>query len=367
MKNIGRNAPCPCGSGRKYKHCCYGKKDNIIPFPGTRSEHGFDFMPDEDFSPTFMEGMGTPNPATEELKKLQQFLKDHEPASEEEFRALLGHFQQQESSRGIADFLGLSPDQMHRIIHGSIFEAQQDILVFDPGITPEDLGNMPALNQLYQLLVSLSRQEPLKATTKGNLPRAFVQEIYTAHYEQADSFPQNIRKESDAFVLSVHRRILELAGLIKLRKQYYSLTRKGRDSLSGTNLPVFFGRIISCYLREFNWGYSDGYAEMSIIQFSALFSLYVLHKKARRFIPGSELGDIFLNAFPNVLAEVEESFTTPEEYTKSAFSLRFLERFCLAFGLVERRETKQEPEYSRATSCLYKVTPLFDRLFQWKV
>ena len=22
MKKIGRNAPCPCGSGKKYKHCC---------------------------------------------------------------------------------------------------------------------------------------------------------------------------------------------------------------------------------------------------------------------------------------------------------------------------------------------------------
>ena len=21
-KKIGRNAPCPCGSGKKYKHCC---------------------------------------------------------------------------------------------------------------------------------------------------------------------------------------------------------------------------------------------------------------------------------------------------------------------------------------------------------
>ena len=38
MKNkklaVGRNAPCPCGSGRKYKKCCLGKtepktEDNI--------------------------------------------------------------------------------------------------------------------------------------------------------------------------------------------------------------------------------------------------------------------------------------------------------------------------------------------------
>ena len=24
-KTIGRNEPCPCGSGRKYKQCCQGK------------------------------------------------------------------------------------------------------------------------------------------------------------------------------------------------------------------------------------------------------------------------------------------------------------------------------------------------------
>ena len=25
MARIGRNQPCPCGSGKKYKKCCYGK------------------------------------------------------------------------------------------------------------------------------------------------------------------------------------------------------------------------------------------------------------------------------------------------------------------------------------------------------
>ena len=24
-KKVSRNAPCPCGSGKKYKHCCYNK------------------------------------------------------------------------------------------------------------------------------------------------------------------------------------------------------------------------------------------------------------------------------------------------------------------------------------------------------
>jgi hypothetical protein len=25
-KKVSRNAPCPCGSGKKYKHCCNGKE-----------------------------------------------------------------------------------------------------------------------------------------------------------------------------------------------------------------------------------------------------------------------------------------------------------------------------------------------------
>ena len=32
-KKLSRNAPCPCGSGKKYKHCCWGK--------------GFDWTEDE--------------------------------------------------------------------------------------------------------------------------------------------------------------------------------------------------------------------------------------------------------------------------------------------------------------------------------
>lgn len=29
-KKLSRNAPCGCGSGRKYKHCCYGKNFDYV-------------------------------------------------------------------------------------------------------------------------------------------------------------------------------------------------------------------------------------------------------------------------------------------------------------------------------------------------
>ena len=28
---VGRNAPCPCGSGRKFKQCCLGKTEELQP------------------------------------------------------------------------------------------------------------------------------------------------------------------------------------------------------------------------------------------------------------------------------------------------------------------------------------------------
>ena len=31
MTKIGRNAPCPCGSGRKYKHCCWARERAAPP------------------------------------------------------------------------------------------------------------------------------------------------------------------------------------------------------------------------------------------------------------------------------------------------------------------------------------------------
>ncbi len=34
MTKPGRNDPCPCGSGKKYKHCCGGIDAKVIPFPG---------------------------------------------------------------------------------------------------------------------------------------------------------------------------------------------------------------------------------------------------------------------------------------------------------------------------------------------
>ena len=54
-KRISRDAPCPCGSGKKYKNCCYGK--------------GFDWVQDEDGT------VGKSIPMTEEVNEIVQQLR----------------------------------------------------------------------------------------------------------------------------------------------------------------------------------------------------------------------------------------------------------------------------------------------------
>ncbi len=42
MARIGRNDPCPCKSGRKYKHCCIGKNDSPSSVEMTTEEIQFE-------------------------------------------------------------------------------------------------------------------------------------------------------------------------------------------------------------------------------------------------------------------------------------------------------------------------------------
>ena len=45
MAKIGRNTPCPCGSGKKYKKCCM-KKDQAAAAPQPNLEYNVDELDD---------------------------------------------------------------------------------------------------------------------------------------------------------------------------------------------------------------------------------------------------------------------------------------------------------------------------------
>jgi len=85
---IGRNDPCPCGSGRKYKNCCL-------------EDQGSGSLPE--------------GPAGV-FAEIRQALQGRQFSSLEEVRSFTDRFMRQRNQASLDDFQGLSPERMHRIL-----------------------------------------------------------------------------------------------------------------------------------------------------------------------------------------------------------------------------------------------------------
>lgn len=264
----------------------------------------------------------------------------------------------------IPEFLGLSPEQMRRILYRPFAETS-DIVTLNKDLSSEKILEIPIVKEAVYFLGRLGELQPLKATAKGNLPRAFACEIHDRFPEHPE-FPFPITSEKDDMKLSSLRHILDMCGWIKKRNQKFYLTQKGQIVNGKGFGPDDFHHLFQTYTRKFNWASRDRYPELDIIQQAFLFSFYVLHRKAKTYVNANELSTYFTQAFPAVL-EKEEKYLPSEEIdqlVQHAFYIRFIERFCEYFGLVtiEKKEKR-----SLQLDCLIRTSPFFDEMFQWKL
>ena len=160
------------------------------------------------------------------------------------------------------------------------------------------------------------------------------------------------------------RHILKLCGWLKKHKNHYGLTAKGRRILThGFSASEFF-TLFKVFTRKFNWAFQDRYPELQIIQDGYLFCLYLVYRKARDFVEDQELGEFFVRAFPMAVSEMKAALPiNPADNVKSCFSLRFLDRFCEYFGLVDTRREKLKPYGYRL---FVKKSDFFDNYLVWK-
>ena len=341
MAKISRNAPCPCGSGKKYKHCC----NNIVPFPlnGVSSSEN-----------------SNGSPAQNKLDEFKESVQGQEFSSIDELNAKLSSFFQAQNDRGIDSFLGLSPNQMQEIVYG---QFQLNNHIFDLNFDTSLFSDAPLYKQSLFFLKKLQNCEFLKATQEGNLPRSFVIEFYEKFYSNS-RFPVP-NKETDLFDLTALKHVLDLSGLIKKSKNKYSLTKKGTSLLNKEKSIEIYKTVFLCYLTKFNWGFRDHYAKLSLIQHSAIFGLYLISTKCDEWTLDSEVSQIFLDAFPDLMLECEpKTYSTPEQQVLKTFSLRFLARFCVPWGFLEE---KTEGEKYLDRKIYYRKTEFFKKSFSLKI
>ena len=102
---VGRNDPCPCGSGKKFKKCCLGKNESVAFGRGAAAA-------------------------------LRRAMEGQEFNSLEEAQAFVTHHTQQQNQSPVDEFHGLSPEQMHHILDLPFASPQlvQDVIWIDYAI-----------------------------------------------------------------------------------------------------------------------------------------------------------------------------------------------------------------------------------------
>ena len=334
MTKIGRNDPCPCGSGKKYKHCCLGSE--------TDSQG-------ENLSQDFVEDLKalSGEQAFESLEELDSFA------------ALIS---EKKNTVSQMDFLGFSADQMHRMMYDPI-ESLEDILKFNHRLDSDVYLTVPIAKNAWYFISRLQELQPLKATRKGNLPLAFTRELFEKFRDSELTIVSHVRSEEDARTVHVLRLMLDMCGWLKKVKNQYSLTKKGSNIVEKGFSGQHFFVLLNAFTRRFNWGFQDQYPDFQVIQWSLAYSLYLLRQKAKEDVPEEVLGDAFIRAFPAVLAEVApDHWEEPKVEVQRCFSLRFLERFCEYFGLVDIQREKVTPYQIRR---IIRKSAFYDQYIKW--
>jgi hypothetical protein len=333
---IERNDPCPCGSGKKFKHCCMGKENS------TASGQG-------------------PAGMSELLRKV---LEGRQFNSLEEAQAFVSRHAQEQNRRPRDEFHGLSPEQMHRILN---------LPFASPGLVhfPEVLDTIPTapILTLFKLLTDAIGEQGLKPTAKGNLPRNFCREAALAYWGE-QQYQENTRygginREEDFDDLHVTRLVAELAGLIRNYKGRFILSRDCRRLLAGDGMATIYPKLFRAYVEQFNWAYRDGYPELRFIQSAFLFTLYLLTRYGDISRSQVFYEDAFLGAFPMLLDEVPPSqVISPDETVRRGYTWRSLAHFADFLGLATVEPVSNEllcHEYR------VKALPLLGQIVQFQL
>jgi len=330
---IGRNDPCPCGSGKKYKHCCL----SVGPRGGPVAESVRDDI-DRVLAGRSFDSLDEVNTALFEMTV--------------------------ERNRAPRDaFDGLSSEQVARLF-SEPFDSPE-IVEFRRHF--DGLPTGPLSNLFLMLAVKLANHR-VKATKTGNLPRRLCREIAEhflglAGYQQYTQY-RGINSETDFHELNRTRYIAELAGLIQRDKGYFMLTDEARALLVDDKPELYFKLLRTC-AQEFNWAWGDRHQELAIIQHSFAFTLRLLARYGESWRKAGFYAEAFIRAFPVALDEPPDLDIYPAELAvNNAYQHRALQKFAVFAGLAETDGLEHEPGLR---DWRVRKTRLLDEVVQFSV
>jgi hypothetical protein len=296
------------------------------------------------------------NPAREAREELQEAMKDQEFNSLEDAQAFVQQHMEMKNSRPLEEFGGLSPYQMHRLLHFPFDSPDVIRFEFDNAVrTPKDV---PLLYMLTIIVDSLG-DKGLKPTATGNLPRKVSREIaqiYLSEKEHA-RFTRfgDFMSEDDVPDLKQTRLTAKLAGLVRSYQGRILASKKCKQMITASNWPGLFQKLFMAYIQKFNWAWPNSFIEVPFFQQSFAVTLYFLHKFGADTREDDFYAERFVAAFPMLTNDIPDTeYMTAEKLLQQAYSSQVLGSFGEIMGLV-KSEWKEHKK-------LVSVLPLLHRL-----
>ena len=329
----GRNDPCPCGSGKKFKRCCMDRS----------AKQSADLMDD-----------------------IAQTAAMNPHLTLEELNLVAKQRMTERNNRPIADFCGLTPTQMANWLHAP-FKELSGVSINTPG----DLSASPVMRYLSLILdEAMQHDGSFKTTSKGNLPAKLVKqasellpEFAVAQFQTTPSISEFTGSNEDKFNALHYTRVLaELAGIIYHRNGRFHVKKTAQKQYANGGLNAFFLPLLEAAVTRYNWGYLDGWDDNDDLRTFWLFMLWRLqnHGSLDKLIEEVPI------AFPNLLEQFSsDEYFSPQDKLSILITSRFVERLLQYWGFVTL-DPRQFFERERVPRKLY-VQPLLTNTFSFTV
>ena len=330
---LGRNDPCHCGSGKKFKRCCMSR---------VSKQHAQVF------------------------DDVETMLAMNPNLSIDELNAALQHKVHDRNNHPHPDFCGVTPTQMANWLYAPFAELQWVTIS-----TPDELSPSPVMRYLALILDEAMNQEgSFKATSKGNLPTKLVKqasellpEFAVAQFEREISISEFAGSNEDKFNALHYTRVLaEISGIIYRRSGRYYVKKSAQKQYQASGIQAFFKPMLEAAISQYNWGYLDGFEFDVDLRTFWLFMLWRIQNHSSV----DQLTEEVVTAFPDLLlAFPTKDYFLPERNLGMLIETRFIERFLQFWGFLiidQRRVFSTEPAAS-----MVKIQPLLKQTFKFTI
>ncbi len=305
---IGRNDPCPCGSGKKYKYCCLNKPKVIPVDNSTANDYG--------------------------IALDENVLKEELPPVRIE-------------------------DQLKELYDKGPFKAESAVTV-DKYISTVYFRTTPIIMIAQGILEYLVRKG-------GKIDISWDSEVHLDLDVLVDILYEWI--DPDVFIgpgdISAFEMWFKFVNILLIKKKFirYSgktileITDKGLKLLKGTGIKTVYFSFLLFLTEKFNWFYSSGLNdEVGYLQDLSGIILFTISyfKEIKEYVKPSEL----LNEVDKISPVYEEfkKMKIGKKKTVDIFTEYFLEGYCRLSGFMD-----WVPDEG------YKATDFFNDLFDWQI